>query len=1189
MKCALAALLFLAPVAAAQPALPPDVQAERQLETGRKALAAKDYTTARGLFDGVVSKFGNTPAASPARYGLALAKLQGGDGKLTDIADLLDRAAADAGFADRGAAALLRGQVERAIALNDPAKVDNGRLDRAKDGFRLALDHANYHKKYADAADARCQLAEVELRQNRPQEARQVTEPFLKAPEYQKLDARGLGLYYHGLALFTLKDYPNAAKTLNRAGPFDAAPFGPHAEYLLGRLAHLSGERGEAAVHYEAAIALDEKQRKAAQAALDGGKLGDQPLEKARLGAVAKARAEFAGAARFHLAALDLDAGRAAKALAAFERFEADSPTSPLVPDARLRAAACQVQLSQPDEAIRKLTPLAENPRLADQALGWLAQAHLARATPADPKPLKLAQDAAEKALQRVKSDDPPGRRRRAELQLTLADIFQLQGEFSRAAEATQQVLGDNQLPEKREEVLARLANLWGLAKDAEKARRAAEEFRKAYPQSPLTPAVALREAELALGRALDGDRAKLIPEALAPRYSDAAGRFREVAEKYPDSPQANAALLGLAQCLMQTGAYAEAAKAVEGIPGPERAGDLAVANFVLGDALLRLATSGTEGKHFDGPQRDKLTASATALEAYLKAGKPPEAPAALVKLAHARRRLGQISGEKERNRLFDSAREALDEVARDSADKPEADLALVERAKINSARGDRGQAMNDLRAFGPDGPRAGSPHAYLAALSLSAMLREDGQPAEAAKLLGAAADRLKKLPNRSEAPVMEKLYLVQYHQALASLEAGQFDRAAELAEPITWQAGLSPLAPESALVTERAKLAKQRKRLADALKLKEGAGADAEKARRAEQEVAEARKELRAEAQRAALRSEELRPVHPDHEARAWLLWEAATASREGRPADAKEAPAQALASYKHLIEQFPNSRAGVQGRLDLADLTEPADAAGAVALLKEALEVEPRDGGVPPELAERLHFRLGLALANRKDFAGAAKEFQRAGLNEKSPLRAESLLRAGEAYLGADDPRQAAQVLTPFIAKPELRDPANICDRALLRLAQAELALQHPEPARKAVEQLRGRIGENHPLAFDARYTLGQVAQAQGKLAEAIACFEAVSAGTVRELSLRAQLQLGLCHLAQKRYPEALAAFGGVNYNAAEFPELRGAARLEAARTLELSGKPAETKAALEKIVSDGPAESAWVKAAKGRLAGK
>ena len=174
------ALLFT--FALATPALaqnpPPDVLAARLVEAGREASAANDSPAAKAKFETVLKKYGNTPSANAARYGLAVLLSSGDAPDNAKAAELLKPAAHDGGFADRARAAQLAGVCELRLAAKE--KEPRGRTERARDLFRTARDAARDKKDAEFAALASCDLADAELRLKQNQEARGTTEPFAK-------------------------------------------------------------------------------------------------------------------------------------------------------------------------------------------------------------------------------------------------------------------------------------------------------------------------------------------------------------------------------------------------------------------------------------------------------------------------------------------------------------------------------------------------------------------------------------------------------------------------------------------------------------------------------------------------------------------------------------------------------------------------------------------------------------------------------------------------------------------------------------------------------------------------------------------------------------------------------------------------------------------------------------------------
>ena len=91
-------------------------------------------------------------------------------------------------------------------------------------------------------------------------------------------------------------------------------------------------------------------------------------------------------------------------------------------------------------------------------------------------------------------------------------------------------------------------------------------------------------------------------------------------------------------------------------------------------------------------------------------------------------------------------------------------------------------------------------------------------------------------------------------------------------------------------------------------------------------------------------------------------------------------------------------------------------------------------------------------------------------------------------------------------------------------------------------------------------------------------------MAGATTTELGAKAHLQIGLCRMEQKRYPEAATALLIVPYTF-DYPELNAAALCQAAVCLIESKQPAQAEKLLQKVVREH-ADSEWAKVAKERL---
>ncbi len=351
---------------------------------------------------------------------------------------------------------------------------------------------------------------------------------------------------------------------------------------------------------------------------------------------------------------------------------------------------------------------------------------------------------------------------------------------------------------------------------------------------------------------------------------------------------------------------------------------------------------------------------------------------------------------------------------------------------------------------------------------------------------------------------------------------------------------------------------------------------------------------------------AEAFKQALPTAEARARMLYDAAwayryladievAAARErlqgerqkqpGKPSQfaRQEIPIQpaeekARASYKNLISSFADLALATEARFELAELySERSELDPAIAVLKEALDKEP-----PQELTDRIRLRLGAGLAAKKEFKAALTHFESI-TDAKSPHFAQAAYRAGECLIDLGNFPKAAAKLSIFRDKGEFQNIGGLSDRALLRLGYALGKAEQWEPSRQAYEILTQRFG-NSPWVLDARYGIGWARQKLRQFDEAVNAYNAVVSATTTELAAKAQLQIGLCRMEQKRFAEATSALLIVA-TTYDFPELTAAALLEAARGYTELKNREQAERLLQRILRDQPGTE-WAKAAQERL---
>src|SRR5260370_40425785 len=106
--------------------------------------------------------------------------------------------------------------------------------------------------------------------------------------------------------------------------------------------------------------------------------------------------------------------------------------------------------------------------------------------------------------------------------------------------------------------------------------------------------------------------------------------------------------------------------------------------------------------------------------------------------------------------------------------------------------------------------------------------------------------------------------------------------------------------------------------------------------------------------------------------------------------------------------------------------------------------------------------------------------------------------------------------------------------------------------------------------PWVAEARYGMGWSLQNQARFDEAVQAYTQVTNLTATELGAQAQLNIGLCRLAQKKYPEATTAFLVVPFTY-DYPHLSALALLEAAPAHAENKQKEQAIKLLERVVRD------------------
>jgi tetratricopeptide (TPR) repeat protein len=509
--------------------------------------------------------------------------------------------------------------------------------------------------------------------------------------------------------------------------------------------------------------------------------------------------------------------------------------------------------------------------------------------------------------------------------------------------------------------------------------------------------------------------------------------------------------------------------------------------------------------------------------------------------------------------------------------------------------------------------------------MAMATLLREQNQFQPAADALAAA--RQKHEPGLQKDP--ERVALLRYHHGLALQEAGKFAEARQALDSINQLVPNKPITAEAVLRSCQCRIAEGRKAIEMAKQQLANPGLKPEQIGAANNMLAQGNAALNESAQTLERRSAELKQSLGGNEARERMYYEAAWAYRGLAEAEvaatrlklqhdkqkalqadadkkaapgtkAPQVPLPAIAraevpiqpseqktrgAYQSQLAEFSDTLLSVDARFELAECyAERDEHDAAIKLLKEANDVEPRGDKLPSaELMDRIRIRLGCCQFAKKDYDAALGQFEAVGGNAKSPLVAQGLYRAGETFLAKGDMAKAIERLANFRDKGEYQNVAGVSDRALLRLGFALGVDKKWDASRQAYELLTQRFGGS-PWVNDARYGAGWALQNAGQFDPAINWYNQVAAATTTEIAAKANLQIGLCRLEQKRYGDAVAALLIVPYTY-DYPELSATALCEAARALVEEKKPEQAERLLKKVVKDYPT-SEWAKVAAERL---
>jgi TolA-binding protein len=448
-----------------------------------------------------------------------------------------------------------------------------------------------------DADDARFGLASSRLFLGRYKEARQEFEAFLKAAPASHPNV-GTATFRVGETAYLLGDLPAARAALER---FVAANPGHRNEETawshLGDVLYRLDDFPKARQAYENVLKKPGG-RLAERARLGLGRtlaaMGDSDASVKALAELAeKGGPEWSDKARFEVGRVEMAAGRFAEAAAAYGAIEAQTPKSPLIPEAQLQRAEALGRLDRRDEAEAILRPLlkASVPGLAARAADALGASLLARGKASEA--LAAFDDGASRFAGTPSA--PLLRYHAAEALQAAGKLDEARARFLKASEAGP----DDPLAD---DALLRAAGIALETNDLPGAKALAGSLPAKFPRSDRLADAHLVEARVALAQPDPKEAIRLLTLALgddkpspataqAARYylalayradgqSAKANELLDALAKTPAAPAATDAQFMLGQGHVEAGRFAEAIPPLEKYLSGKPKGE--VADFAL-------------------------------------------------------------------------------------------------------------------------------------------------------------------------------------------------------------------------------------------------------------------------------------------------------------------------------------------------------------------------------------------------------------------------------------------------------------------------------------------------------------------------------------------------------------------------------------------------------------------------------
>jgi TolA-binding protein len=602
-----------------------------------------------------------------------------------------------------------------------------------------------------DADAARFGLANARLFQGQYARARTEFEAFLKAVPAGHSNAL-TAQYRVGETSYMLGDLPAARRALERFTAAASAAAGGHRNLetawpYLGEVCLRMHDLPRARQAYEQSLKLHPRGRLADRARFGLGRTLALQGKTAEAVKLLTELAEHGGGdwtdrAWLQIGQAELEAGRLAEAVQAFETLERVAPRSPLVPESRLSRADALVKLDRRDDAEKQLRTLLDEapPNLAAQAAFSLGTAQLGWGKPAEA--IETLDQAAKRFADTAMA--PALVFRSAEAAQKLGKSDDARARFLKAAELDPKHAW-------ADDALIRAARIALEARDNAAARTLADSFATRFPDSPLRGDAHLIAGQAAYAEGHAREAIAILRAALA--------------EDKPAPETAQAALYYLGLAYRADGQKAKAEEVLDSLAKTPAAPAAANAQYLVGQA------------HFEAK---RYAEAIPALEKYLEGNPQGEVAAnALTFIVWARLELGQL----------DEAAGALAQLAERApraASLPATRLRLAWALLEKDRAAEAAAAFAALLATAPDDRLAPE-----AALGRGQALRAAKQNDEALKAFALVSEKYPKTEQATQADLARARLLVDAKRPAeaAELFARYLENRPETASGPSWAA----------------------------------------------------------------------------------------------------------------------------------------------------------------------------------------------------------------------------------------------------------------------------------------------------------------------------------------------------------------------------------------------------------------